>query len=328
MLAMLLLTVVLLFCTSVPRAHALESLFTVEPVEGPSGADEGYFDLRPGPGSVTKLAVTVRSTADEEVTVHLKAVTGETGAVGDIGYATLEKPVEEMARWVTLDRGTVALAPGEQKDVTLTFKVPRDARPGDHVCGLAAWIPAPEPTPTATAGENEATITVKVQQRRIIPIMARVPGAAESHLTVTGVEPSVTAKGVQLQIGIVNDGRLFAKGDGVIKVTGPGGASLNKTFPLGTTVPDTAMAYPIDWTAAAENGTYTASVSVEYDDGAKVAEWHGTFAVGDQEQAQIEDRVATPETAGASNLGWYIIAGLGAMILLLGGILLGRRRAV
>jgi hypothetical protein len=317
---------ILLLCVTAAGASASGTPFDVEPVAGLPGADRGYFDLRPEPGSSTRLAVMLHNPGDEDVTVLLKAVTGETGALGDIGYAVLEKPVEAMATWVTLEQDEVPLAAGEQREVGLTVTVPDGARPGDHVCGLAAWVPVAKPSPTANTGETEAAITVTMQPRRIIPITARVPGTATSLLTVTGVETAVTAQGLQLLIGIVNDGQLFARGDGVIEVDGPGVQGFEKAFPLGTTVPGTAMAYPVDWADHAENGTYAVEVRVRYDDGAKLAEWSGTFTVGEKEQGQIEDRVATPATAGASNLGWYIIAALGALILLLAGILLGRRR--
>ena len=101
-------------------------------------------------------------------------------------------------------------------------------------------------------------------------------------------------------------------------------------FSIDTFVPGTSIAYPVKWTDKALDGDHPAHVEIRYGD--RVAVWDGKFTVGEAIKEEQANRQVTPPSDSTTSspdggLPVGLIAGgtLGAVVLLGGGILLGRR---
>lgn len=53
-------------------------------------------------------------------------------------------------------------------------------------------------------------------------------------------------------------------------------------------MPATSIGYPIKWTDVPREGVYEATVEIDYD--GRVAQWEGSFTVGDPVLEDLEDR--------------------------------------
>lgn len=314
-----------------PATWAESSLsYSIHPVAGSPAAAKGYFIFEASPGDTVAGTLTLDSASDQAVDVSLAAADAFTGSQGGTEFTLPDQPVSGTGKWVTLSESQVHLEPGQSKDIAFTVRVPSDAQPGDHVAGLAAWIPA-EKAEDSDSKSDGASAVVTVQMRQVIAVQVVVPGSAEQLLTVTGVKPVPTPNGMNLEIGISSAGGLLTSGTGVLEVDSTGFTS---DFSLGTFVPGTSIAYPIVWTSTPKAGDYAAHVVLRYGDAnAKTAEWNGKFTVGDETLAELEDRQAGPATSGntpssGGGTPWlvYGVVGILVIVILVMGFALLRRR--
>ena len=92
-------------------------------------------------------------TLTEHVTLINELKTSETfytsfenfSAQGETGDPTWSIPTDDLGTWMSAD-GTVTLLPGEQKNITFTIAIPKDAEPGGHFAGIF-WGTTPELQP-------------------------------------------------------------------------------------------------------------------------------------------------------------------------------------
>lgn len=280
-----------------PAASAQEpdgADFVAEPAPDSQTAPEGgYFVLETEPGETVEQSIGLRNDSDEELTLHLAPVDATTGQLGGVSYALADEPVNETAAWITLERSAVTLEPGASDFVSFDVAVPEDARSGQHLAGLSIAAPS-EQEDTEETGEGEAGASIDVQTRRIIAVQVDLPGAAEPELVVDGVTAAARPDGLYLEISIENRGRALTKADGVITV----GEDFEQEFSVDTFVPDTSIAYPVKWPVPDPDGQHEAVVELRYGD--EIAEWEGSFQVGDETLEELGDRqVASPGQAGS-----------------------------
>lgn len=289
--------------------------FAVEPAPKSQTAEGGgYFLIRGGIGQRVKQSLNLRNESDRPLTLKLAAVDATTGQLGGVSYGLPQDPVERMGAWISLDRTTVTLEPGQARVVRFEVSVPPGVPGGQHIAGIAVWALGQE----AEDGGDEA-VSVVVQTRRIVAVQVDVPGPQEPELVVTGVKPAARPDGLYLEIQIENQGSAMTTGDGTLEI--PAQAFI-KDFFVDTFVPATSIGYPIKWTDDPREGVYDAHVEIDYDDD-KVARWDGTFTVGDPVLEELEDRGVAVVGGGLPR--WMVLAPAG-IILLLGGTLFVRSR--
>ncbi|MDP9069502.1 MAG: DUF916 domain-containing protein [Actinomycetota bacterium] len=257
--------------------------FVAEPGPGAQSA-EGYFMIAAEPGQRLEQSVYLRNDSRKPLKLNLAGVDATTGPVGGASYELPNDPRDAVGAWISLDRDSVTVPPGKGAEVTFEVDVPDDAATGEHLGGIAVWAPAEEDDVEA-APAGQAGASVAFQTRRIIAVQVNLPGPSEPLLAISGVTPVARPDGIYLEIGIENQGTALTKGDGIIMLPDD---DFQREFPLDTFVPRTSIAYPIQWVAAADNGTYDAAVEIRYDD--KIATWEGTFTVGDAVQEELAQR--------------------------------------
>lgn len=285
--------------------------FAVEPGPKSQTAEGGgYFLIRADAGQRVGQSLNLRNESDRPLTLKLAAVDATTGQLGGVSYGLPDDPVERMGGWVSLDRTAVTLEPGEARAVRFEVSVPRDVSGGQHIAGIAVWALGDE----AEDGGDEA-VSVVVRTRRIVAVQVDVPGPQDPELVVTGVEPAARPDGLYLEIQIENQGSAMTTGDGTLEI--PAQAFVEDFF-VDTFVPGTSIGYPIKWTDDPREGVYDAHVEIDYE--GRVAEWTGSFTVGDPVIAELQDRgvdvpgglpvvpiATTAALLGAVAVTWWIL---------------------
>ena len=317
----------LLPLTPVAAGAAAEepSKFLAQPAAGsttePGG---GYFVVAGSPGKTFTQRVALRNDSDGPLNLHLGAVDAGTAQRGGSSFALeTDKPVQ-MATWITLDKTSVTLAAKASLTVPFRIAVPAGAVSGVHLAGISVLVPAAKDA--AMDGGTKAGASVTVQSRRVIAVQVNLPGAADPELVINGVAPVARPDGLYLEVAVDNNGRGLTKGEGVVTLANDG---FEQRFSIDTFVPGTSIAYPIKWTDKAVDGDHSAHVEIRYGD--RVAVWDGKFTIGKAVKEEQANRQVTPPSDSSSSpdsgLPVGTIAGgiLGAIVLLGGGILLGRR---
>ncbi|MDQ3914432.1 MAG: DUF916 domain-containing protein [Actinomycetota bacterium] len=255
--------------------------FAVEPGPGsetdPAG---GYFVIKAEPGQRVRQSVTLRNESSRSIELQLAAVDATTGQLGGVSYGLPDDEVEKTGAWITLSRSKVSFEPGEARSVTFEVSVPPDAGSGEHIAGIAVWEPGDE-----KGKKGDQPVSVVVRTRRVMAVQVDVGGAKVPELVVTGIDPAARPDGLYLEIGIENRGSAMTTGDGTVEISNQDFVS---DFFVDTFVPGTRIGYPVKWTDDPREGTYDARVEISYE--GKVAEWSGTFTIGDPLLADLEDR--------------------------------------
>ncbi|HUR24376.1 MAG TPA: DUF916 domain-containing protein [Acidimicrobiales bacterium] len=299
--------------------------FLTEPAAGSSTEPRGgYFVVAGSPGKVFTQSVALRNDSDSPLDLRLGAVDAATAQLGGSSFALETEKPAQMATWITLDKTSVTLA--AKASLTLPFRitVPADAVSGVHLAGISVLVPAAKDSAVDAGGKAGASVTV--QSRRVIAVQVNLPGPADPELVITGVAPVARPDGLYLQVAVDNSGRGLTKGEGDVTLADDG---FERKFSIDTFVPGTSIAYPIKWTDKATDGDHSAHVEIRYGD--RVAVWDGKFTIGKAIKEEQANRQVTPPTNSSSSpaggLPVGLIAGgiIGAIVLLGGGILLGRR---
>lgn len=301
--------------------------FLAEPAAGSSTESHGgYFVVAGSPGKVFTQSVSLRNDSDGPLDLRLGAVDAATAQLGGSSFAVETDKPAQMATWITLDTTSVTLAAKASLTVPFHVSVPADAVSGVHLAGISVLVPAAKDA--AVDAGNKAGANVTVQSRRVIAVQVNLPGPADPELVITGVAPVARPDGLYLQVAVDNSGRGLTKGEGVVTLADDG---FQRNFTVDTFIPGTSIAYPIKWTDKATDGDHPAHVEIRYGD--RVAVWDGKFTVGEalkKDQANRQITPASPSSqastkSGGTPVGLLAGAGLGAVVLLGGGVALGRR---
>lgn len=300
--------------------------FLAQPAAGSSTEPRGgYFMVAGAPGQTFTQSVALRNDSEGPLDLRLAAVDASTAQMGGSSFALESDSPAQTATWITLDKTSVTLAAKASLTVPFRIIVPADAVSGVHLAGIAVMVPAVKDTAVDAGGKAGASVTV--QSRRVIAVQVNLPGPADPELVITGVAPVARPDGLYLQVAVDNKGRGMTKGEGVVTLADDG---FEREFSIDTFIPGTSIAYPIKWTDKATDGDHPAHVEIRYGD--RVAVWDGKFTIGKAIKEEQANRQVTPPSNSStsspdSGLPVGIIAAgvVGGIVLLGGGVLLGRR---
>ncbi len=202
------------------RAAGESVTWSVKPAENSYGAGRPNFAYAAEPGGRIDDAVVVTNYAAAPLTLQLYAADGFTTADGLLDLQPTGAPSVDVGTWVTLERTSLTLAPGQAATVPFTIDVPADARPGDHPGGIV--------TSLATTQEGS---TLTVDRRLASRINLRVAGELLAAASVSDVRIDydqalnpVAPSSAAVTYRVTNTGsvRIFATEQ--VTVSGPFGA--------------------------------------------------------------------------------------------------------
>lgn len=322
--ALILACATLLLAPSVGNAsQENDAKFLAEPADGSSTEPRGsYFVVAASPGGEFSQSVALRNDSPGPLDLRLAAVDAGTAQRGGTSFGLESETPSRAGAWVVLERTALTLAAGESTLVGFKVTVPADATSGVHLAGISVLSPTKAATADGTGTQAGAAITV--QSRRVIAVQVDLPGPADPELVITGVAPVARPDGLYLEVAVDNRGRGLTKGEGDLTLPGDNFAS---PLSIETFVPGTSIAYPVKWGDSVPDGERDAHVEIRYGD--RVAVWDGKFRVGEDVRDELANRQVDPPAPTRSSGGFPVLLVLGgvvgAMVLLGGGIVLGRR---
>jgi hypothetical protein len=165
-----------------PDPAALDApRWSVEPIAADPASRRSWFVVTAAPGQRVEDAVTITNLSPQPLTLQVYATDAFNTADGGFALRTAGRKPNDAGAWITMGAATVALEPGEAKDIPYTMDVPSDATPGDHAAGIvASMVVASQPVPGEPA--------VNVDQRVGVRMYVRVDGPIRPALDVTNVE--------------------------------------------------------------------------------------------------------------------------------------------
>jgi hypothetical protein len=292
---------------------AARPVFAMEALR--TGERASYFVLDARPGATLKRAVRVVNTGDTAGTVRLYAVDATTGQTTGAVYRGPRDPRRTVGAWTALGAKELRLKPKQSKTVPVVVRVPRGARPGQHLGGVVAETA--ELNRGRTRERSRGKFRVDVRSLTIAAVQVDVPGPRRQRMAITGVRAGGDTGVQRLLVGLRNDGNQLVKGRGEVVVRdGQGRAVKRVPFAMDTFVPQTAVANPLPVPGRGlPAGTYRASVTLRYGDG-KVARRTTALTISDEQVEQVFGSPAQQAPPGARQASdgvpvvWLVACGI------------------
>ena len=286
-------------------------------------ATKAYFKPTVAPGETFSDEVIVTNSGDGPIELAVSGVDGLTAPTSGAAYGNRQDPVKQMGTWLNTASGTVTVGPHAELAVPFTVKVPKDARPGDHLGGIAFE----DVHPAAATGNFAVTQIV----RAVMGVQVIVPGPAAFavHVDKASLEslPGVRAASVLVTLG--NDGTRLGKPSLSVALGGPNGYQKTVARALDTILPGDTIAYPFAWPDVLQPGEYSITVTATAPGGAAPVVHTTSAKLGTPLAGVPAPGVITPAApAGKSHRGyplmWALVV-LAAAAGIGGGLYLGRR---
>jgi hypothetical protein len=296
------------------------------PTSDPSVTAKGYFVYRLQPDGSIRGAIMVRNTGNAPTTVVLAVSDADTAQRGGSAFSPVGTKPTGVGTWVRLAHESVTLAPGKQRSVGFSVRVPHDVRPGQYLAGIASYVPSIS-SGGSQRGSDQAGAGVQVQTRQVIAVQVDVPGTWTPSLSIADV--SLSRDAASIGIRMENTGDAFLQPMGSITVTDPTGTRvLSQPVRMGTFITDTEVNYPVAWPGEHSPGVYPVKVSVSYG-GDQVARYGGvleikpptTAAGGSAGTTRLGADTASGEGQDANQMlrgiEPWMVYGLGMLLLLI-----------
>lgn len=251
-------------------------------------SSRSYFIIDAAPGDVVKSEVLVSNNGTIQGSARIYPVDATTDQTSGATYSAENDARHGVGSWITLGEQEVTLKPGANRTVPFTIAIPPDARPGQHLGGLAVQ------NKTVVKSTGGGAIHVNLQTRMVVAVQLNLAGPSFKSVTITNVRPGGD-KGYQtVLLGLSNDGTELVKPSGIVTISDAQGEQLQRLpIELDTLVPQTTIEYPVYLTSALDIGKYLADVQLDYG-GDSAAVYSGEFSVSQEEVARV---FASPKPA-------------------------------
>jgi len=265
---------------------------------GPDG--RAWMELEADPGEKISEHLAVRNLSDMEVTFTLSSADGYFTPTGRFNMLPLTAKSVGAGTWIDV-QDTVTVPPESTAVVPVTITVPEKATPGDHAAGLAASI--------FSAGSGDGA-SVGVESRVGFRVMTRVSGDVAANLAVTKADGTYHVSWNPFKPGSVTvDYELENTGNVRVSVAG-------RTTAGGGTVAELLPGDRRDFQLESANVWPLGRLSVPL--------------VIDQAMITLDGEAETLTPLEQNIIVWAIpwpqVIGLLALVLIVGGLLVGRRR--
>jgi hypothetical protein len=279
-------------------------------------ATRAYFIIHARGGSTRHDAAIVTNGGTKPLVLEVDPVDGLTGVTSGVVYANRGVPVHGAGAWVTPTVRRVTVAPRSSTRVGFTVTVPRSARPGDHVAGIA--FQALEPT------RSGSSFAVTVVVRTVVGIEFEVPGPATPQVRIyslaLGRLPGTTVPSAVVTLEDV--GRKLCRPQLAVALTGQD-ATTRATQTLGTILPGDRIAYPFRWPGALSEGRYDVSATSTGCGPAVVTHTIAAFSLPSTRAGSSSTPVVGPTAplaSASSGSSWWLYVLVGLAVLLAAGL--------
>jgi hypothetical protein len=262
--------------TPVASGQEEERPFLVHPAKGSQTSQEGdYFVLKGSPGRTIRQGLVLRNITQKPLVLTVVPIDAVTNTFGNVAYTEIGVTPEEVGAWITLEQERMSVPPDGTRTVGFRVEIPDDAREGVNLGALGIQVP----------GDPSVG-------RAVVAVQVNAPGPRTAELIVSGVKPRAKEGALFLDVSIENRGSSFASGSGLLRLKED---RFEHPIEIDTFVPGTDIGFPVLWTREPSPGRYAAEVRIEYG-GGRVAEWTGTFTVGEK----LIDQLSSADGGGDS----------------------------
>ncbi|NTU82888.1 MAG: DUF916 domain-containing protein [Chloroflexales bacterium] len=265
LLTMMTLSILLTLASPAPARAEGGANFSLRPVhyDPARPATQSYFILDFQAGENLRSEMRVVNTGQAAGTVRLYPIDAATGQNSGAIYEGRESTPRDTGAWLTLDTNELTLGPGEERLVGFSVNVPADARPGEHLGGIAAEGQAAPPT------DSGAAVQITMQTRTVVAVLVNIPGPRVDKVVIEGIQPETQGSYQMLRIGLRNEGTHMARLVGSLDLSDSTGRPLAQIpLKLDYLLPGTAISYPLAIpNQALAAGDYRADLKLSYGEG-------------------------------------------------------------
>ncbi len=158
-----------------------------------------------------------------------------------------ESNQEDLAGWITIDKGPFTLLPGQRMEIPMTIKVPANADPGGHYAALFFNQDAAD-TAVDTSGVK---VNVKVGMNILLRVNGDVVESAQlSSFTTKDGKSGYSRLPVEFTARVTNNGNMHVRPIGTLTVRNLfGGTTVTIPFNAtqGAVLPSSARKYDVMW---------------------------------------------------------------------------------
>lgn len=230
----------------------------------------GYFTLTLRPGQAQTVYLVVKNTGTHVLRLANYAADATQIAAGGIDFGARHTKSTAVGTWITVRPKNLVLAPGEARRVSATITMPKKARAGDYVGGVAVENKAVQQQGTGSH------LLIDVHYRQGIAILDSVPGTRTAAARVLGVALHPEPTGSQAIVSVRNTGNVLFKGSGTVDLLGNKGAVQSLPFKIDTILPGAVARIPLNLpNVTLKQGTYGIRVRLSSAHRVSLALWRG-----------------------------------------------------
>jgi hypothetical protein len=220
------------------------------------------FELTGNPGDIIQEKLRIRNDSPTAITYSIEVE--DFRAKDDLGGVDLIAPDEgdnssyKLASWITTDPNRITLAAGDERIITATIRIPKNAEPGGHFASVLIKRSGGDITGGASVDSRIGSL-----------ILLRVSGAITESAMVDSFKPeeSIAQYGpVTFALRTKNDGNVHVQPKGTIVIYNIFGREVDK-LPLtqANVLPGSARIVKTTWDQKNLVGRYTATLQATYE---------------------------------------------------------------
>src|SRR4051812_38299720 len=112
--------------------------FSPDPADATS-LDRGFFIYQVDSGAQTQGAVVIENKSEAPLTINLAAADAFTAQGGGSAFSPINAAPTGSGSWLSVEKSTLTLAPGEQERVSFSVQVPTQTLAGQYLAGITAY---------------------------------------------------------------------------------------------------------------------------------------------------------------------------------------------
>jgi len=265
----ILLLIIILACVPAMAEEETGGL-SVSLVFPPDVAAKNYFQYALAPGAAREDALDLTNTSKTPLTIKVYPGDGYSTPDGALTGPLQGTPSKAAGRWVTVERDSVVLAPGQTQRIAFKIQVPADATVGDHFAFIFLEPVNEKPDqPKPGQPEQPTSFRVNITQRLGICLWERVPGTLTSGWKIVGAHKAIEKGRLFLVMELENTGNTYVKPVGSWTLKSPGGGQTVATAApeeWGYLLPGCPMQLrvPLTTTRPLARGQYTLEIMTQY----------------------------------------------------------------
>lgn len=221
------------------------------------------------PGEEFSKEITIVNQADKETTLY--AYLRDFKAADETGKVELLLPGSEegayISSWISVSADGITFAPGEEKRVPFSIKIPKETGPGGYYGSIVFSTQAPK----LKAGEGEKGAVIGIIQQAASLILLQIKGKADEQAMVREFKTDKNWYATPINANFItrveNLGNVHLKPAGVIEIKNMFGkkvAVLNVNEKRNNVMPGGRRLFENNWQEVWGFGRYEADLALSY----------------------------------------------------------------